>query len=78
MATFAGHRFVRPLQLEIGEFVAECLTIERHNVGATPLVVGVAVFTFGTHHIRTQTMKAMFLLTVGGNILMTCRAEPGL
>jgi hypothetical protein len=78
MAAAALRRLVRVPELEIRKRVIERLAIELHDVGISPLVVGVTVGAVLPRCIRLTPVKSPGHLTVRRDFLVACEAEPGL
>jgi hypothetical protein len=69
---------VRVSELEIRKRVIERLAIELDDVGIPPLVVGVTARAVLPRRIRLTPVKSPGQLTVRGDFLVACEAEPGL
>ena len=78
MATGALYRLMCVPQLEIRKCVIECFAIELNDVGVAPLVIGMTMGAFLFYCIRLTPVKPLTRRTIGGNFLVTRKAEPRL
>ena len=75
MAVRAGHTEVRPLQRKVAEVVIENTTVNRHDVGTSPFVIGMANDALALLGRIEQSMKARSLDPVVTNVFMAVNAE---
>lgn len=78
MTTLAARGSVCAFQAEIGKVVIEGFAVELHDIGIASLVLGMAVIAFLVGRIGAAPVKALFLLSVGCDLLVTVHAKPHL
>jgi hypothetical protein len=74
MTAAALDGFVRIPQLEIRKGVIECFTIELHDVGISPLVIGVTMCALQLCRIRLSPVESLTRQPVRGDFLVACQA----
>jgi hypothetical protein len=74
----ARHYLVCVPELEIRKRVIEGLTVQLDNVGVSPHVIRMTMGALLFRCIRLTPVKSPTHLTVCGNLLVTCKAEPSL
>jgi hypothetical protein len=74
----ARYCFVGIPEREIRESMIERLAVQLDDVSVPSLVVGMTMVAFIFCGIRLAPVKSLAGRTIGGNVLVTCKAEPHL
>lgn len=65
---------VRLTQFEIRKGVIECLAIELHDVGISPLVIGVTMRALLLCCIRLSSVQSLVCQPIGSDFFVACQA----
>jgi hypothetical protein len=74
MAAAAQYGLMGIAQLEIGKGVIKSFAIELHNVGISPLVIGVTMSALQLCRIRLSPMESFKCQPIRGDLLVACQA----
>ncbi len=74
VATAAEYGLMRIAQLEIRKGVIERFAIELHDVGISPLVIGVTISALPLCSIRLSPMESLTCQPIRGDFLVACQA----
>jgi hypothetical protein len=78
VATDTRHCFVCLAENKICERVVEGFTVEQHDIGLSPLVIGMTMIAVLLRSLRPQPMKSFHRRPVRSDFLVTGKAEPTL